>query len=110
MVTPMYEDGKIRKTQIKDIRYAGYRQTFKIVLETGQSIIVTDNHKFPTQRGKVETKDLIVGEDYLFVNKCYMQENNFFWILFQPGGDGPSGVPSVGYTNAGRRGCRLLRG
>lgn len=74
----LYEDGKIRKTQIKDIRYAGYRQTFKIVLETGQSIIVTDNHKFPTQRGKVETKDLIVGEDYLFVNKGYIQENNFF--------------------------------
>lgn len=74
----LYEDGKIRKTQIKDIRYAGYRQTFKIVLETGQSIVVTDNHKFPTQRGKVETKDLIVGEDYLFVNKGYIQENNFF--------------------------------
>lgn len=72
------EDGRIRKTQIKDIRFAGHRQTFKITLETGQSIVVTDNHKFPTQRGKVETKDLVIGEDCLFVSKGYQQDNHFF--------------------------------
>ena len=67
------EDGKIRMTRIKDIRFAGVKQTYKITLENGMKISVTDNHKFPTQRGKVEVKDLIVGEDFLYINTGYVQ-------------------------------------
>ena len=67
----MCEDGRIRTRKIKDIRFAGVRQTYKITLEDGRYISVTDNHKFPTQRGKVMCKDLIVGEDSLFVQLPY---------------------------------------
>lgn len=48
----MCEDGRIRTRKIKDIRFAGVKQTYKITLEDGRYISVTDNHKFPTQRGK----------------------------------------------------------
>lgn len=67
----MCEDGRIRTRKIKDIRFAGVRQTYKITLEDGRYISVTDNHRFPTQRGKVMCKDLIVGEDSLFVQLPY---------------------------------------
>ena len=67
----MCEDGRIRTRKIKDIRFAGVRQTYKITLEDGRYISVTDNHKFPTQRGKVMCKDLVVGEDSLFVQLPY---------------------------------------
>lgn len=67
----MCEDGRIRTRKIKDIRFAGVRQTYKITLEEGRYISVTDNHKFPTQRGKVMCKDLVVGEDSLFVQLPY---------------------------------------
>lgn len=67
----MCEDGRIRTRKIKDIRFAGVKQTYKITLEDGRYISVTDNHKFPTQRGKVMCKDLMVGEDSLFVQLPY---------------------------------------
>lgn len=67
----MCEDGRIRTRKIKDIRFAGIRQTYKITLEDGRFISVTDNHKFPTQRGKVMCKDLMIGEDSLFVQLPY---------------------------------------
>lgn len=67
------KDGKIRLAKIKDIRFAGVKQTYKIVLENGKFISITDNHKFPTQRGIVLTKDL-TNNDYLYVNKGYKQE------------------------------------
>lgn len=67
----MCEDGRIRTRKIKDIRFAGIRQTYKITLEDGRFISVTDNHKFPTQRGKAMCKDLIIGEDSLFAQLPY---------------------------------------
>lgn len=67
------DDGKIRKSFIKDIRFAGKRQTYKITLENGKFICVTDNHKFPTQRGKVMMSDLTTN-DFLYVNNGYKQE------------------------------------
>lgn len=60
------KDGRIKLTKIKDITFAGIRQTYKITLENGATISTTDNHKFPTQRGKVLLKDLIVNEDFLY--------------------------------------------
>lgn len=67
----MCEDGRIRDRKIKDIRFAGVRQTYKITLEDGRFVSVTDNHKFPTQRGKIMCKDLRVGEDSLYVQMPY---------------------------------------
>lgn len=60
------KDSRIKLTKIKDITFAGIRQTYKITLENGATISTTDNHKFPTQRGKVLLKDLIVNEDALY--------------------------------------------
>lgn len=67
----MCEDGRIRDRKIKDIRFAGVRQTYKITLEDGRFVSVTDNHKFPTQRGKIMCKDLRIGEDGLYVQMPY---------------------------------------
>lgn len=72
------EDKRIRLTKIKDITFAGVRQTYRITLENGATISITDNHKFPTQRGKVLLKDLKVGEDSLYFNEGYIQEDCFF--------------------------------
>lgn len=72
------KDNRIRLTKIKDINFAGIRQTYKITLENGATISVTDNHKFPTQRGKILLKDLVVGQDSLFYNEGYIQEDCFF--------------------------------
>ena len=77
----MCEDGRIRDRKIKDIRFAGVRQTYKITLEDGRFVSVTDNHKFPTQRGKVMCKDLRIEEDSLYVQMPYektdSQRSNF---------------------------------
>lgn len=72
------KDGRIKLTKIKDITFAGIRQTYKITLENGTTISTTDNHKFPTQRGKVLLKDLIVNEDFLYFKEGYIQEDCFF--------------------------------
>lgn len=72
------KDGRIKLTKIKDITFAGIRQTYKITLENGATISTTDNHKFPTQRGKVLLKDLIVNEDALYFKEGYIQEDCFF--------------------------------
>ncbi len=63
------KDKRIRISKIKDITFAGIRQTYKITLENGATISTTDNHKFPTQRGKILLKDLKVNEDSLYFNE-----------------------------------------
>lgn len=72
------KDKRIRISKIKDITFAGIRQTYKITLENGATISTTDNHKFPTQRGKILLKDLKVGEDSLYFNEGYIQEDCSF--------------------------------
>lgn len=63
------KDKRIRISKIKDITFAGIRQTYKITLENGATVSTTDNHKFPTQRGKILLKDLKVNEDSLYFNE-----------------------------------------
>lgn len=72
------KDKRIRISKIKDITFAGIRQTYKITLENGATISTTDNHKFPTQRGKILLKDLKVNEDSLYFNEGYIQEDCSF--------------------------------
>lgn len=60
------QNGIIKKNRIVDIYYSGVRQTYKLTLASGKSIICTDNHKFPTPNGIVHLSDLIVG-DCLYV-------------------------------------------
>lgn len=71
------KDERIRLTKIKNISFAGVRQTYRITLENGATISTTDNHKFPTQRGKVLLKNLKVNEDSLYFNEGYIQKEHY---------------------------------
>lgn len=62
----MFEDGRIRKNKIVDIQYAGDRVVYRVVMENGNYIDVTDNHKFPTPYGKRMLSELAIG-DSLYV-------------------------------------------
>lgn len=73
----MCADGRIRHNQIRDIRPAGVRPVFRVTLRGGQSVVVTDNHKFPTESGEVAVADmgpglrLYVRGDYEPTSKKY---------------------------------------
>ena len=56
----MCEDGRIRPNTIVDIQPAGRRMVYRVQLESGESIEVTGNHKFPTSNG-VMTVEQIQG-------------------------------------------------
>jgi len=62
----MCEDGRIRPNTIVDIRPAGRRMVYRLTLDGGESVEVTDNHKFPTPDGYRRLDELVVG-DCLFV-------------------------------------------
>ncbi len=57
----------VERNYIRDIRYAGVRELYRITLSDGETIDVTANHKHPTQRGEVRTDKLVIGEDRMFV-------------------------------------------
>lgn len=59
------------KNRIVDIRPMGTRPVYRITLEDGKTLEVTDNHTHPTPRGKLRTDELIPGEDRLWVNAGY---------------------------------------
>ena len=63
------ETGKpyIESNSIVDIRYMGIRPLYRITLENGRSIDVTNNHKHPTPKGKKRTDELVVGVDEMYV-------------------------------------------
>lgn len=70
--------GILIKNRVKDIRYEGVRDIFKIELETGQSIKVTDNHKFPTSNGVKEVKFINIEKDLLYINKGFCPEDTVY--------------------------------
>lgn len=71
------EDGRIRPNTIKDIRFAGKREVFKLTLDNGYSIECTDNHKFPTNLGILDLKQIIEkkSEVNLFIKGDYEQSD-----------------------------------
>jgi DNA polymerase III alpha subunit len=71
------EAGKLIVNRIKDIRYVGKRSTYKVEVEGGMCISVTDNHKFITLRGELMLKDMIAG-DMIPVNVGYQQEDTMY--------------------------------
>ena len=73
-------EGRLIKNKIKEIRYAGQRLTHKIQLESGKTICVTDNHKFPTLEGDRLTSNLKVG-DYLCTNQGYDQLDSTYYKM-----------------------------
>lgn len=62
----MNENGDLVLNEIVDIRYQGVRETLTIHLESGKTITITGNHKFPTPNGEVLAENLKVG-DFLYV-------------------------------------------
>ena len=47
--------------------------TYKVITEHGNEIIVTDNHEFPTNRGRLQLKDMKVGDTLML-----QSEEGFF--------------------------------
>lgn len=77
------EENKLVKNKIKDIRYAGYKLVYQLVTESGATIGVTDNHKFPTQRGEKRLKDIIVGEDSVYINQGWKQADTTYRFFLE---------------------------
>lgn len=71
-------ENRLIKNKIKDIRYMGIKPLYRVTLEDGKTIDVTDNHKHPTQRGEVRTDCLRVGEDSMFVNIGHVSQDTTF--------------------------------
>lgn len=57
------ENGEVILNNIVDIRWAGFRKTYKVETGSGLTVSVTDNHKIPTKRGEFQLKDIIVGDE-----------------------------------------------
>lgn len=66
MAWSMNEKGEIVQNKIKDIRYMGIKPLYRITLENGAYIDVTDNHKHPTNNGKKRTDEIKVGVDKMY--------------------------------------------
>ena len=57
--------------------YKGERQVYKVKTEGLSSFECTDNHKILTQRGYVETKDIIIGQDYVLQDGVTNQKTKY---------------------------------
>ncbi len=57
------------KNKIVDIRFMGVLPMYRITLENGATIDVTENHKHPIQNGIKRTDELVPGSDYMYVNR-----------------------------------------
>ena len=57
------ENDEVILNNIVDIRWAGFRKTYKVETESGLAVSVTDNHKIPTKRGEFQLKDIVVGDE-----------------------------------------------
>ena len=65
------EDGVLQPNFIDDIKYSGKRAVYKVKTENGRWIKVTNNHKFPTDKGEKRLDNLNVG-----TNLCVYSGND----------------------------------
>lgn len=71
MCLSLSADGsRLKKNRIVGILPSGIRRVYKVTTESGKSIKVTMNHKFPTPEGERMLAELNVG-DYLYCNDGY---------------------------------------
>ena len=70
MCFSLSKNGRLKKNKIKDIRFVGVRKVYKITTESGKTIKVTINHKFPTPGGTKTVSQLNVGDE-LYCNGGY---------------------------------------
>lgn len=95
----LFEDGRVYMNSIVDIQYSGVRLVYKVTLDNGKCIQLTDNHKCPTQRGNVMVKDMVVGEDKLYVCGDYEESDTMY--RFTDNGRvkrGEKGYPAMMHT------------
>lgn len=74
MCFSLSSDLRLKRNKIIDIRFVGTRRCYKITTESGKSINVTMNHKFPTPSGIKLVAQLKVG-DMLYCNAGYEETN-----------------------------------
>jgi hypothetical protein len=60
-------DGRVRPNDIVNITPAGNREIYRITLDNQSYIDVTDNHKFPTNRGILLCNELKIGDELYHV-------------------------------------------
>lgn len=53
------------------------RDVFEIYTEGLNKICCTPNHKLLTQRGYIQVKDIIIGKDYILLDKPYKQKTKY---------------------------------
>lgn len=63
-------DKRLEANSLVDIRPMGYKNVYQVRLESGKTINVTMNHKFPTETGEKMLACIKVG-DRLFVKDAY---------------------------------------
>lgn len=66
----MSDDGRIRPNTIVDIQPAGRRAVYKLMLENGSTICVTENHKFPTNQGEMTVSAMMECDGPLCLFVC----------------------------------------
>ena len=71
------EDERIRVNTIVDIRFVGIKSIYKITTESGKTIKVTNNHKFPTKNGEKRLNDLKIGDE-LYICGNYEKNNKVY--------------------------------
>ena len=59
-------DGRARKHKVKNVYQQGVRSVYKVTLENGKSIKVTENHRLQARDCYKRVDELIVGEDELW--------------------------------------------
>lgn len=70
-------ENRLVKNKIKDIRFMGEKPVYRVTTESGASITVTMNHKFPTSTGEKKLKDIVIG-DKLFINDGWKSEDTVY--------------------------------
>lgn len=95
------EKNRLIKNKIKDIRYIGVKSLYRMILENGESINITLNHKFPTNNGEKILADIDINKDQIYFKVGYEKEDTEIrwgderknWsegkLGFQPTGDTP---------------------
>ena len=61
------DNGDVRFNDVLNIQQSGVRQLYEVETETGRWVECTDNHQFPTPKGKKKLSELRVGDElYIF--------------------------------------------
>ena len=77
------ENGEAILNNIVDIRWAGFRKTYRIETESGLTVSVTDNHKIPTKRGEFQLKDIVIGDEIFIRDEKPIGDEEKYPVRFE---------------------------